>query len=342
MTDKGVSWIVTSREDGQNVGDWHWVEKETLGWLKKQFREVAAARGKPLCPATSTHGAINLDPASSDSALDASGEATANNRRGKTIFLYELEITARWTLEGDPSVSGTVLFPYVGDDNEGEKWDVKVTCSSSSSVTKKRQEEVTTIVRAEAVPALVSMISESIAAMKQHFGTKRHAESAAPSPGPRTPPPAVPIQQQKQQPPPPKVSSGVQVEMEEMFSSASPKVIYDLLLDPQRMSMVTGGATIDRNIGGSFSLFNGSVSGSIVELVAESRIVERWRFSSWPEGHFSLVTIELSTKAGDTVVRLKQVGIPREDVERTEQGWRDNIWNRIRMLFGFGGPSSPM
>jgi activator of HSP90 ATPase len=128
--------------------------------------------------------------------------------------------------------------------------------------------------------------------------------------------------------------------MEERFTAASPQAVYELLMDPQRMSMVTGGATIEHKPQGKFMLFNGAVTGEFVDLVRDSRIVERWRFSSWPAGHYSLVTIDIGSKAGETVLKLTQVGVPREDIGRTEAGWRDNIWSRIRGMFGFGGNSS--
>lgn len=46
---------------------------------------------------------------------------------------------------------------------------------------------------------------------------------------------------------------------------------------------------------------------------------------------------------GTTVLRLKQTGVPKEDrfgngdvVESTAQGWKAQIFHRIRAVFGFG------
>ena len=46
---------------------------------------------------------------------------------------------------------------------------------------------------------------------------------------------------------------------------------------------------------------------------------------------------------GKTVMKLKQTGIPEEDdygnantVEVTLQGWRMQIWGRVRQCFGYG------
>ena len=88
----------------------------------------------------------------------------------------------------------------------------------------------------------------------------------------------------------------------------------------------------------AFSLFNGSITGTQVEIVPNERIVQDWRSSSWPEGVHSRVVITFSSPSeGRTVMRLKQTGIPEEDdygnsntVDVTLQGWRQQIWGRVR------------
>ena len=40
------------------------------------------------------------------------------------------------------------------------------------------------------------------------------------------------------------------------------------------------------------------------------KIVQKWRFKTWPEGHHSTVTIELSDEGDSTELSLKQNGIP--------------------------------
>ena len=74
-------------------------------------------------------------------------------------------------------------------------------------------------------------------------------------------------------------------------------------------------------------------------LVSGQKIVEKWRFSSWPQDRYSLVTITLEEKKGKTVLTLKQDGVPPEDLERTQQGWKNNIWERMKVIFGYGSIS---
>ena len=57
---------------------------------------------------------------------------------------------------------------------------------------------------------------------------------------------------------------------------------------------------------------------------------------SWPDAHFSTVTIELSEKDGNTILKLTQTEVPSSEYERTVEGWNVNYWQRIRQVFGFG------
>lgn len=91
-------------------------------------------------------------------------------------------------------------------------------------------------------------------------------------------------------------------------------------------------------------MFNGVVTGEVVDIVQDRRIVYKWRFNNWEDSALSTVTIELTeSTAGECKLVLTQTGIPRTDktgqsgvLERTERGWRDNIFNRIKAVFGFG------
>lgn len=63
------------------------------------------------------------------------------------------------------------------------------------------------------------------------------------------------------------------------------KDLYQALLDPGRVKAWTrGDATISPTVGTEFKLFNGNVSGKIMELVEDKKIVMTWRFKRWPKG----------------------------------------------------------
>ena len=91
-------------------------------------------------------------------------------------------------------------------------------------------------------------------------------------------------------------------------------------------------------------MFGGSVTGKQIEVVVGEKVVQSWRNSSWPEGVYSRVEITFSEPTeGKTVMKLRQTGIPEEDdygnantVDVTLQGWRQQIWGRVRQCFGYG------
>lgn len=41
---------------------------------------------------------------------------------------------------------------------------------------------------------------------------------------------------------------------------------------------------VSREKGGKFKLFSGSVEGEIVDIDYPNKLVQKWRFSTWPEG----------------------------------------------------------
>jgi activator of HSP90 ATPase len=53
-------------------------------------------------------------------------------------------------------------------------------------------------------------------------------------------------------------------------------------------------AEVTPEVGGSFSMFGGSVQGKFTELVPGEKIVQQWRFSNWEDGKFSNVSSRCS------------------------------------------------
>lgn len=61
---------------------------------------------------------------------------------------------------------------------------------------------------------------------------------------------------------------------------------------------------------GEFHLFGGNVHGKFIELTPNSKIIQTWRFKRWPDGHFSIVTMEIDQQSDHTELKLSQTGIP--------------------------------
>jgi activator of HSP90 ATPase len=81
----------------------------------------------------------------------------------------------------------------------------------------------------------------------------------------------------------------------------------------KKHSKFTGGkAQISRKVGGKFSAFDGYSEGTNLELVPDKKIVQTWRASDWPEGHYSKVDFSLKEIPGGTRLTFTQTGVPAE------------------------------
>ena len=68
--------------------------------------------------------------------------------------------------------------------------------------------------------------------------------------------------------------------------------LFEILMDENRWRGFTqSNARISKEVGGEFSIFDGSVTGKNLELEEGMLIVQRWRFGSWPDGIESMVRI---------------------------------------------------
>eukprot|EP00455_Lapot_gusevi_P045228 TRINITY_DN5759_c0_g2_i2.p1 TRINITY_DN5759_c0_g2~~TRINITY_DN5759_c0_g2_i2.p1 ORF type:complete len:151 (-),score=9.22 TRINITY_DN5759_c0_g2_i2:105-557(-) len=123
-----------------------------------------------------------------------------------------------------------------------------------------------------------------------------------------------------------------------------PEDMYSCWLDSRIVSTFTHSpAEIDARVGGSFSLFGGSIRGEFVELVPGQKIVQKWRFTDWHDDQYSLVTLDLSSPSyGVCVVQLTHTGIPLEDrfgnhdvPRKVQDGWKEKFWENIRRILGF-------
>ncbi len=114
---------------------------------------------------------------------------------------------------------------------------------------------------------------------------------------------------------------------------ASPHDVYEALMDSRKHSQFTGGkASISRKVGGKFMAFDGYSEGVNVELVPDNKIVQTWRASDWPEGHYSKVTFLLKEVKGGTRLTFTQTGVPEEQHEDIAQGWRDYYWAPMKEM----------
>ena len=114
---------------------------------------------------------------------------------------------------------------------------------------------------------------------------------------------------------------------------ASPHSVYEALMDSKKHSKFTGGkASISRKLGGKFSAYEGYAEGINLELVPDEKIVQTWRASDWPAGHYSRVTFAIKEVKVGARLTFTQSGVPEEQFGNVYQGWHDYYWAPMKQM----------
>ena len=117
---------------------------------------------------------------------------------------------------------------------------------------------------------------------------------------------------------------------------ASPKTIYETLMDSRKHAAFTGSkARISRKVGGKFTAYDDYISGTNLGLVPNKKIVQSWRGSDWPRGHYSKATFLLNSVKGETRLAFTQTGVPVEIRDHPlKRGWIDYYWEPMKAMCG--------
>lgn len=124
--------------------------------------------------------------------------------------------------------------------------------------------------------------------------------------------------------------------MHDVTFNATPEEVFEALMDSAKHSQFTGApATITRKPGGEFVLYGGQLTGKTLEFRPHERIVQQWRGSDWPEGHFSRLTFELAPVEGgrQTQLSMTHADVPADKFAGINAGWRTYYWSKMAPYF---------
>ena len=122
---------------------------------------------------------------------------------------------------------------------------------------------------------------------------------------------------------------------QEVRIKSTPHEVYEAFMDSKKHSKFTEGkAKISREVGGKFSVFEGTINGKNVELIPDQKIVQTWRSEgeNWPKGYYSTITLILEPTDEGTLIKFTHVDIPEGAVESVEEGWTTYYWNPLKEL----------
>lgn len=116
---------------------------------------------------------------------------------------------------------------------------------------------------------------------------------------------------------------------------AAPEKVFRAWLSTEGHAAMTGSpAKVEPRVGGSFTAWDGYISGKTLELKPYTRIVQAWRTTEFPEGSAdSRVEISLEAVEGGTQLRLIHSNIPEGQAESYKQGWEDFYFRPMKEYF---------
>ncbi|XP_044292081.1 activator of 90 kDa heat shock protein ATPase homolog 1 [Varanus komodoensis] len=326
-------WIVEQRADATNVNNWHWTERDASNWssekLKTLFLAIRAENAEGTCEVTEV---TKLD-----------GEASINNRKGKLIFFYEWNIKLAWTGTSNTGVKykGHVEIPNLSDENDVDEIEISVALAKDEPDT-----SLLALMKQEGVEKISKALETYISTLKTEFTQGMILPTVN---GEQSEAPTHPVRKAEQHKAPEHVAGNVvksklvgvkiptcKINLKDTFLT-SPDELYRVFVTQEMVQAFTHSpAVIEADKGGKFQLLDGNITGEFTELVSEKQIAMKWRFKSWPEGHFATITLTFIDKAGETEVCLEGRGIPANEEERTREGWQRYYFEGIKQTFGYG------
>lgn len=103
--------------------------------------------------------------------------------------------------------------------------------------------------------------------------------------------------------------------------------VYKTLTDSALLSRVTGmTAQLETREGSTFSAWDNRCNGYMLHLKENTRIVQAWRHVDFPEGMYSIVTIDLETTETGSRVSFNHTGVPEDASGWLTETWKKDFW----------------
>jgi len=116
----------------------------------------------------------------------------------------------------------------------------------------------------------------------------------------------------------------------------SAKEVFTGWLDDKKHSAYTGGtkATTSPVEGGSFSSWNGYITGTNVEIFPYKKIIQKWRTTDFAPGdEDSIIELFFTFKEDHTLVTITHSNIPEGQGNRYKKGWKEHYFAFMKKYY---------
>ena len=137
---------------------------------------------------------------------------------------------------------------------------------------------------------------------------------------------------------------------QELVFNASPRRVYEALTSGKQFDAITrlsdgdgllkaAGAkptTINGEVGGTFTLFGGYITGRNLEMLPAERLVQAWRAGGWKPGAFSIAAFSFVKDGTTTKLLFDHRGFPDGEGASLAQGWHAHYWGPLTTYLAQG------
>ncbi len=116
---------------------------------------------------------------------------------------------------------------------------------------------------------------------------------------------------------------------------ATPEQVFRAWLSSEGHSGMTGSAArVEPRVGGSFTAWDGYITGRTAGLKPYTRIVQTWRTTEFPDDCAdSQIEIVLEPVEGGTKLTLKHTNIPDGQGDSYKSGWDESYFQPMKEYF---------
>jgi activator of HSP90 ATPase len=122
---------------------------------------------------------------------------------------------------------------------------------------------------------------------------------------------------------------------QEIIIKSTPHDLYEAFMDSKMHSKFTESkAKVSREVGGTFSIFEGDIIGKNVELIQDKKIIQTWRSEgeNWPKGYYSTITLIFEPVDDGTLIKFTHTDIPEGAYESVKEGWDEYYWEPLKEM----------